>query len=121
MANLIDIPTITDERGSLSVLEKEIPFTIKRIFYIYDVSSNRGGHGHKKTQMCLVCVKGSCIVNISNAQSGESSFTLDSPNLGLYLDPSDWHEMINFSQDAVLIVLASEGYDKDDYFYERPI
>ena len=121
MAHLIDIPTMTDERGSLSVLEKDVPFDIKRVFYIYNVTEKRGGHGHKDTQMCLICVKGSCEVHIAHAEKGESSYSLNSPQKALYLEPTDWHEMTNFSEDAVLVVLASKGYDKDDYIFERPL
>lgn len=123
MAKIITVNTITDERGSLGVIEKELPFTLKRVFYIYDVKgeSKRGGHGHFKTQMCLICLNGSCLVNVSNQLEGSSQFQLDSPSKMLFLNPSDWHEMENFSPGSVLLVLASEGYDSEDYFFERPI
>lgn len=121
MSRIIVLPSFSDERGSLTVLEKIMPFDIKRIFYIYGVQAgaSRGGHGHHKAQMGLVCIKGSCKVRVNNGRT-ETYYTLDNPNSLLLLAPEDWHEMTGFTHDAILLVLSSEYYDKDDYIYEEP-
>ena len=121
MAHFIEIKTKKDERGFLSVIEsiRDIPFEIKRIFYIYGVGKNavRGGHRHKRTRMVLICVSGSCVV-VTNNGSCEKSYLLDSPKKGLLLEPEDFHKMHDFKKDTVLLTLASEYYDQDDYIHE---
>jgi hypothetical protein len=118
MAYLIDLKTFTDIRGNLTVIEKTIPFEIKRIFYIYGVDSSvRGGHRHKKTKQAAICIQGSCHI-YNNDGTIESRFILDKPNKCLILDTQDWHTMDNFSRDAILMVLASEYFDHSDYIFE---
>jgi len=118
MANLIDLKTFTDKRGNLTVIEKVIPFEIKRVFYIYGVDdSKRGGHRHYKTRQAAICIKGSCTI-YNNNNSIEDIFELDKPNKCLILDPDDWHTMYNFSADAILMVFASEYFDENDYIFE---
>ncbi len=119
MAHLIKISTIVDERGTLAVIDKLLPFDVKRVFYMYDVSKERGGHRHEKTFLALVCLCGSCTIYTCNKQE-EKSFVLDSPSTCLVLTPEDWHTMNNFSQNAILLALASTHYNKNDYIYERP-
>lgn len=117
MAQIIDLKTFTDERGNLTVIEKTIPFDIKRIFYIYGVDSSvRGGHRHKKTIQAAICIKGSCQIFNDNGQQ-QQTYHLDKPNKCLLLFPEDWHTMHSFSQDAILMVLASEYFDTNDYIY----
>lgn len=118
MAALIDLKTFTDEKGNLTVIEKTIPFDIKRIFYIYGVdNSTRGGHRHKHTVQAAICIQGSC--RIFNHNGSETAyFHLDSPSKCLILNPEDWHTMDQFSHDAILMVLASTYFDPDDYIYE---
>ncbi|MCM1320681.1 MAG: FdtA/QdtA family cupin domain-containing protein [Bacteroides sp.] len=96
-----------------------MPFSIKRVYYIYNVppESVRGGHRHKKNTQALVCVSGSCRINIDDGLE-KSSVVLDSPTKCLVLHPKDWHTMGSFSSDAVLLVLASEYYDASDYIDE---
>ena len=119
MAKLIDLKTFTDDRGNLTVIEKTIPFDIKRIFYIYGVdSSQRGGHRHKKTLQGAICLKGSCEIYVNNNLK-EEIFILDKPSKCLILNPEDWHTMQNFTSDAILMVLASEFFDSADYIYEK--
>jgi dTDP-4-dehydrorhamnose 3,5-epimerase-like enzyme len=119
MPKIINIPTFKDNRGSLTVLEKLLPFEIKRIYYIYDCSDQtRGGHRHKKTIQALVCVKGSCIIDWNNGKE-KDSVLLSSPDTLLLLMPEDYHIMRNFSADAVLLVIASEYFDKTDYIEEN--
>ena len=118
MAYQIDLKTFTDKRGNLTVIERVIPFDIKRIFYIYGVDSSvRGGHRHKKTLQAAICIQGSC--HIYNNDGGkEETFILDEPNKCLVLEPKDWHTMNNFTPDSILMVLASEFFDQDDYIFE---
>lgn len=120
MAHLIELMTSTDSRGSLTVIEKVLPFEIKRVFYIYgvaDASLVRGGHRHIKTIQALVCVSGKCTVFTDNG-SKKDEFKLDSPHKCLILEPKDWHTMSGFSKDSVLLVMASECYDHKDYIKE---
>ncbi|PWG81073.1 sugar 3,4-ketoisomerase [Pararcticibacter amylolyticus] len=118
MAQLINLKTFTDKRGNLTVVEKVIPFDIKRIFYIYGVDdSERGGHRHKKTIQAAICLKGSCTI-FNDDNSKEENFVLDTPDKCLLLKPEDWHKMYDFTEDAILMVLASEFFDAEDYIYE---
>lgn len=119
MAKLLSLKTLTDKRGNLTVIEKEIPFTINRIFYIYGVDDSvRGGHRHHETIQAAFCIKGSCIISNDDNEKQEE-FVLDSPDKCLILEPKDWHQMHSFSEDAILMVLASECYDPSDYIYEK--
>lgn len=118
MAYEIDLKTFTDKRGNLTVIEKVIPFDIKRVFYIYGVDdSKRGGHRHHKTIQAAICIKGSCTI-YNNDGKVETDFVLDQPNKCLILQPQDWHTMYNFSSDAILMVFASEYFDAADYIYK---
>lgn len=107
-----------DERGQLVALEefKDIPFRIKRVYYMYDTGVNiiRGGHAHKSLQQILVCIHGSCKVRLDNGRE-EKIIPLEKPYEGLYVSNAIWREMFDFSPDAVLMVLASELYDEADY------
>jgi dTDP-4-dehydrorhamnose 3,5-epimerase-like enzyme len=119
MPKLIKIPTYIDSRGSLSVIEKILSFEIKRVFYIYDVvNSERGLHAHKKTIQALIVVSGSCDIYVGS-QKKHKKFTLESPSNCLILNPEDFHWMNNFSVNTVLLVLASEPYDVNDYIYQE--
>ncbi|GHT56173.1 dTDP-6-deoxy-3,4-keto-hexulose isomerase [Spirochaetia bacterium] len=120
MQRIIKLKTHTDSRGSLTVLEKVLPFEIKRIYYIYNCSDQeRGGHRHKKTIQALICIKGSCIIDWKNSSDGgEGAVLLNEPDTVLLLLPEDYHTMHSFSKDAVLLVLASEYFDADDYIEE---
>ena len=118
MAYQIDLKTFTDIRGNLTVIEKVIPFDIKRVFYIYGVDdSKRGGHRHHSTIQAAICIKGKCTI-YNNDGSKEEFFELDKPNKCLILETKDWHTMYNFSEDAILMVFASEYFDNSDYIYE---
>jgi dTDP-4-dehydrorhamnose 3,5-epimerase-like enzyme len=118
MPTLIDLKTFTDKRGNLTVIEKVLPFEIKRIFYIYGVDYPiRGEHRHKKTIQALICIQGQCVVNWNNNIT-EDTFFLQKPWQCLILQPEDWHTITNFSRNAILMVLASEFYDAEDYIYE---
>ncbi|MBN8545479.1 MAG: FdtA/QdtA family cupin domain-containing protein [Ignavibacteria bacterium] len=120
MAYFIDLQTKDDERGSLTVIEKVLPFEIKRVYYIYNNSKDlpRAKHRHKKTVQATICLKGSVEVYNNNGTTKEN-FLLDSPSRCLILEPQDWHIMHKFSDDAILLVLASSEYDIDDYIHEE--
>ena len=107
-----------DERGQLVVIEelKTIPFQIKRVYYMYDTATDavRGKHAHKSLQQVLFCIHGSCKVLLDNGTEKET-VVLDKPNEGIYISNNMWREMFDFSDDAVLMVLASEYYEESDY------
>lgn len=118
MPKLIEIKTFSDSRGNLSVLEKNIPFAIKRVFYIYGVDDSiRGNHRHHKTIQAAICISGSCVIH-NNDGNIQEEFVLDQPNKCLFLYPQDYHSMHSFTKDAILLVLASENFDPNDYIYE---
>ena len=119
MAHMIDLRTFSDTRGNLTVIEKVIPFDIKRIFYIYGVDNSiRGGHRHKSLVQAAICLQGSCVVDNNDGTKNET-FVLDAPSKGLILEPRDWHQMRNFTPNAILMVLASEYFDPAEYIYEK--
>ena len=119
MANELIAPTHADDRGTLTVIDKMLPFAVTRVFYIYNCPDvPRGGHRHKKNRQALVCVHGSCVVEWTNGRE-RGKITLDKPDHILVLEPEDWHVMHDFSKGAVLLVLASESYDPSDYVYEE--
>jgi dTDP-4-dehydrorhamnose 3,5-epimerase-like enzyme len=118
VAHIITLPTFSDNRGSLSVVEKLLPFEIKRFYYIYDVTDKRGGHRHKKTTQALICLGGSCEIYVNDGENEKTIF-LDSPSKCLLLDPKDWHTMDKFTHGSTLLVFSSEYYDKDDYIDEE--
>jgi len=118
MAYIINLKTFTDLRGNLTVVENILPFQIKRIFYIYGVDGSiRGGHRHKKTVQAAICIKGRCKIFNNNSKNKEV-FTLDKPYKCLILECKDWHKMYDFSKNAILMVLASENFNEDDYIFE---
>ena len=120
MARLIDLKTFSDHRGNLTVIEKVIPFEIKRIFYIYGVDDSvRGRHRHKKTIQAAISIKGKCrIMNQSGKNCTVEEFNMDTPAKCLILMPEDYHWMDHFSEDCILMVLASEYFDETDYIFE---
>lgn len=112
------LPMIPDMRGSLSFAEygQYLPFLPKRFFLVFDVPSRevRGEHAHKELSQFLVCVKGSCSVMVDDGKSREE-YTLDSPQFALCIPPMVWGVQYKYSADAVLLVLASDVYNSDDY------
>lgn len=107
-----------DERGQLVALEEniDIPFAIKRVYYMYDTVKGtvRGKHAHKSLEQILVCIHGSCKVLLDDGKE-RKVILLEKPYEGLYVANSMWREMYDFSDDAVLMVLASDFYDENDY------
>lgn len=112
------LPIINDLRGTLSFgeYEQHLPFPPKRYFVVFDVSSTevRGEHAHKQLEQFLVCVKGTCTVVVDDGCEREE-ILLDTPAVGVYIPPMVWATQYKYSNDAVLLVLASEGYSASDY------
>lgn len=114
---LIDIRKYSDTRGYLSVIEsgQDIPFEIKRVYYLYQVpGASRGEHAHKRLRQLMIATSGSLHVTMDDG-SRKKTFVLDCPWIGLLVEPGLWRTLDEFSQDAVLMVLASEAYDTSDY------
>ena len=114
---IIDIRRYTDTRGYLSVIENDIdiPFDIKRIYYLYMVPEvARGAHAHKTLQQLLIAMSGSVEVIMDDGKETKS-FMLDKPWKGLLVPPGLWRDLENFSGGAVLMCIASEKYDANDY------
>ena len=107
-----------DDRGMLVALEeyKDIPFEIKRVYYMYDTAEGvvRGHHAHKCLEQILICIHGSCKVLLDSG-SEKKVVNLEKPYEGLYVANNMWREMYDFSPDAVLMVLASDYYREEDY------
>ena len=122
LANVSEItfPFLGDGRGKLVVLEGLadcVPFEIKRVFYIFDTLPGvvRGKHAHYINRQMLVCVSGACTIDCEFPDGHKAVYRLDWPNKGLLIEGMIWHNMREFSKDAVLLVLASERYDEKDY------
>ena len=113
-----------DERGMLVALEefKDIPFEIKRLYYLYDTKKEvrRGFHAHRSLEQILICIHGSCRVLLDNGTE-KKTVSLEKPYEGLYIANDIWREMYDFSSDAVLLVLASDFYREEDYIRDYEI
>ncbi|HEV3001484.1 MAG TPA: FdtA/QdtA family cupin domain-containing protein [Solirubrobacteraceae bacterium] len=118
---LIELPTVPDPRGKLSIVEsaRQIPFAIQRFYYLYEVpaGATRGGHAHRRLHQFLVGISGSFDVVLSDG-TAERRVMLNRPHVGLYIPPMIWRDMSNFSSGSVCAVLASDFYDEDDYLRE---
>ncbi len=118
LIKLIQFPLLGDERGSLIALESgaQVPFEIRRVYYIFRTMPGvaRGFHAHKRLRQVAICVSGKCRMVLDDGNRREEVW-LDSPDKGLLIDSFMWREMHDFSGDAVLMVLASDLYDEEDY------
>lgn len=116
---LLNFPQRGDERGWLVVAEgnKDVPFDIKRIFYIYGTEPKvvRGQHANRNSEFVLVNVAGSCKVRTRDGRGDDTVFELNKPNVGLYIPQMVWKDMYDFSSDSILLCLASEAYDPSEY------
>jgi len=114
---VIDITKVHDTRGNLSVIQGEdIPFEMKRVYYLYDIPSGgrRGGHSHKDQHELLVALSGSFDVILNDGKE-QKTITLNKPNIGLLIVKGIWRELENFSSGSVCLVLASGLFDEEDY------
>lgn len=117
LSYIVEIPKIKDE-GYLCFAEEKnhIPFDIKRLYFIHDAENNavRGKHAHKKNLQVLFCIKGSIKILLDNGQDKEE-IVLNNSNEGIFLDKLMWHEMLDFRKETILLIIASEKYDENDY------
>lgn len=116
--SLIELPKIRSERGSITSINNfsEVPFQVKRVYYLYDVpsASERGGHAHKELNQLIIAASGSFNVVLDDGKR-QKTFNLNQPNFGLLIKPGLWRELKNFSSGAICLVLASERYSEADY------
>lgn len=115
---LLSFPQLGDDRGHLVVVEgmKNIPFEIKRMFYIYGTKENviRGQHANRKSEFVLINLAGSCKIKVNDGKN-EEILILDKPHEGIYLDRMVWKDMYDFSKDSILLVLSNQSYDSEEY------
>ena len=116
---MLELPELGDEKGNLVIAEsgKDIPFEIKRVFYIYgsDPHVVRGCHANKVSEFVLINVAGSSKVKVLDGEGNEIIYSFNRPKTGIYLPSMVWKEMYDFSSDSVLLVLASTHYDENEY------
>ena len=118
LCKIISLPKLSDSRGDLSFIENnhQIPFNIKRVYYLYNVphDAKRGAHSHKNLEQLMIAISGSFDITLDDGIN-KQTYHLNSPSKGLYIPSLIWRDIQNFSDDAVCIVLASEPYDESDY------
>lgn len=116
--SVIDVSKVHNEAGNITVAEnmKNIPFEVKRVYYLYDIPGGeaRGGHAHYELEQYIVAASGSFDVILSDGQN-RKTVTLNRPNIALHIVPGLWRELDNFSSGSVCLVLASLKYDESDY------
>lgn len=119
--NVVELAKVHNRAGNITAVngEVDIPFDIKRVYYLYDVpgGETRGGHAHKELQQLIVAASGSFDVILDDGVN-KITISLNRPNFGLYVTPLIWRELVNFSSGAVLLVLASMKYTENDYIRE---
>lgn len=117
--NLINIPTFTDERGAISVMDKELPFQVRRVFWLHHIADgkDRGEHALLDSTEIIVAVHGSFVVDLDDTES-KTSVMLDSPDKGLIIRPGIWFRTHSYNDDGVSLILAEEEYDRNKYTYD---
>ncbi|WP_395373952.1 sugar 3,4-ketoisomerase [Marinicella sp. W31] len=118
---IIDLPVVSNPKGNLTFIEgsRHIPFDIQRVYYLYDVpgGAERGGHAHKELQQLIIALSGSFDITLDDGKE-KTVIHMNRSYYGLYVCPMVWREINNFSSGSVLMVLASEKYDPDDYYHD---
>lgn len=121
---LINFNKITDPRGVLIAIEgaDHVPFDIKRVYYLYDISTgaSRAGHAHKQLQQLIIATSGSFTIQLDDGKR-KSEILLNNPSEGLYISPMIWREIYGFSSGAVCLVLASTHYSEEDYYRDYQV
>lgn len=116
---LVDVPTFTDERGAISVMDKELPFQVKRVFWLHHIveGKDRGAHALLNSSEIMVAVHGSFVVELDDTVS-KVSILLDDPSKGLVIRPGVWFRTHSYNDDGVSLILAEEEYARDKYTYD---
>ena len=116
---LVDVPTFADERGAISVLDKELPFQVKRVFWLHHIQEgkDRGAHALLDSSEIMVAVHGSFIVDLDDTIN-KTSVLLDDPSRGLVIKPGIWFRTHSYKEDGVSLILAEEEYARDKYTYD---
>ena len=116
---MVDIPTFTDERGAISVMDKELPFEVKRVFWLYQIKDgkDRGAHALLDSSEIIFAIHGSFVVDLDDTVSNVS-ILLDNPSKGLIIRPGVWFRTHSYREDGVSLILASEEYSRDKYTYD---
>lgn len=115
---LIDVPTFKDERGAISVMDKELPFAVKRVFWLHHIQEgkDRGAHALLEGMEIMVAIHGSFVVDLDDTNS-RISVLLNNPNKGLVIKPGIWFRTHSYKDDGVSLILADEEYSRDRYTY----
>lgn len=116
---LIDVPTFTDERGAISVLDKELPFVVRRVFWLHHIltGKDRGAHALLDSSEIMVAVHGSFVVDLDDTET-KTSIQLDDPSKGLIIRPGVWFRTHSYKDDGVSLILAEDEYARDKYTYD---
>lgn len=116
---LVDVPTFTDERGAISVLDKELPFQVRRVFWLHHIKDgkDRGAHALLDSSEIMVAVHGSFIVDLDDTEN-KTSVLLDDPSKGLMIRPGIWFRTHSYKDEGVSLILAEEEYARDKYTYD---
>lgn len=117
--SIIDVPTFTDERGAISVLDKELPFQVKRVFWLHHIveGKDRGAHALLESNEMMVAVHGSFVVELDDTVN-KVSILLDDPSKGLIIRPGEWFRTHSYKDEGVSLILAEEEYARDKYTYD---
>ena len=116
---LVDIPTFTDERGAISVMDKELPFEVKRVFWLHHINEgkDRGAHALLDSAEIMVALHGSFVVDLDDTVT-KTSIVLDDPSKGLIIRPGIWFRTHSYKEEGVSLILASEEYARNKYTYD---
>ena len=116
---VIDIPTFTDERGAISVMDKELPFQVRRVFWLHHIKAgkDRGAHALLDSSEIMVAIHGSFIVDLDDTVN-KTSVILNEPSKGLMIRPGVWFRTHSYKEDGVSLILAEEEYARDKYTYD---
>jgi oxalate decarboxylase/phosphoglucose isomerase-like protein (cupin superfamily) len=120
--HVFDLRKIADERGNLTPIEGniDVPFEIRRVYYLYDVpgGESRAGHAHRELQQVIIAASGSFDVHLDDGNATQV-FQLNRSYRALYVPPMQWRDLRNFSSGSVCLVLASEHFDESDYYRDH--
>lgn len=116
---LIDVPTFIDDRGAISVMDKELPFEVRRVFWLHHIAEgkDRGAHALLNSSEIMIAIHGTFVVDLDDTQN-KKSILLDSPDKGLIIKPGIWFRTHSYKGDGVSLVLAEEEYARDRYTYD---